>query len=132
MTYPEYRPKQMSIREASLAYGVSRMKVTRLIQKGAVRADIDPRDDRVTLVNVSDLDAIFQQAGVDAASSRPGGGSMTSEIVAKMDEIRTRIEREAGVVADSTDTIREEREKRTLDLLVASGDLREDATVADL
>ena len=56
----EVSPKKyLSIKEAAVAYKVSRTKIHRLVKSGAVRSSSDPRDDRITLVSVDDLDNRF-------------------------------------------------------------------------
>ena len=112
------RPGYMSIKEASETYGVSRSKVHRLIKKGRLRTAKDPRDERITLIPSEDLEAQFQSHASEPryAQFPNPSGILTPEARARMDELRTRLYEKYGKSSDSTQIIREEREKRTRQL----------------
>ncbi len=113
----EVNPKKyLSIKEASAAYRVSRTKIHRLVKSGAVRSSRDPRDDRITLVSVDDLDSRFHGGIVmDMNSAATLAGIATTEKLNRMDVIRA-----GGVTAvtasDSTELLREARAARSIDL----------------
>ncbi len=107
--------KYKTIREAAVEYRVSRSKVHRLVKKGVVRTTRDPRDQRATMVDMDDLSKVFGERD-DSTMIRYDAtdtGRLTVERMAEMDTIRERIAAEYGVASDSTEIIREEREKRS-------------------
>lgn len=107
--------KYLSIKEASVAYEVSRTKIHRLVKSGAVRSSKDPRDDRITLVRVDDLDSRFRGDTVMDMNSTAYTGVATADRLNRMNAIR-----EGGSVtavrSDSTDILRAQREARSREL----------------
>ena len=105
--------KYLSIREASVAYEVSRTKIHRLVRNGVVRAAKDPRDDRVTLVNIEDLDTRFH--GENVMEIRDTANVVGIATASKLDRMNGIRERSAvyGVGSDSTEILREQREARS-------------------
>ena len=130
MQYKPTRPGYLNIKEAATRYEVSRGKLHRLIRLGRLKAVKDVRDARATLVKTEDLEEIFQfpleraDAGETGAgtsglmdATRDNAGTLTTELRARMDAIRTRIAAKRGrIMEDSADVIRNEREKRGQDL----------------
>ncbi|MYD51027.1 MAG: helix-turn-helix domain-containing protein [Dehalococcoidia bacterium] len=112
----EVNPKKyLSIKEAAVAYRVSRTKIHRLVKSGAVRSADDPRDDRITLVNVDDLDSRFHgETVMDMNSAATLVGVATADKLDRMTAIRTG--GRAGVGSDSTEILRAERESRSSEL----------------
>jgi hypothetical protein len=114
------RPGYMMIKEAAVRYGGSRAKLHRLVQVGRLRTAKDPRDERITLLETEDVEALFRFPGEEVAEMRYGTGStggaaagrLTAELAARMDAVRTRVAR-GRRFTDSVNIIREEREKRT-------------------
>ena len=111
----------MMIKEATVAYGVSRAKLHRLVQQGRLETSKDPRDERVTLIRTEELEALFQFPEEEAGEMRyetgtknaeQGAGRITAELMARMDAIRERIAARGRTLKDSAEIIREEREKR--------------------
>ena len=117
--------KYLSIKEASVAYEVSRTKIHRLVKSGAVRSSRDPRDDRITLVRVDDLDSRFRGDTVMDMNSAAYTGVATADRLNRMNAIRA-----SGSVAgsDSTDILRAQRETRSreLDMRSAGSDAAAD------
>ena len=113
----EVSPKKyLSIKEASVAYRVSRTKIHRLVKGGAVHSASDPRDDRITLVSVDDLDSRFSgETVMDIDSAATLVGIATADRLNRMDAIRA-----GGVAAgggsDSTGILREVRAARSREL----------------
>ena len=108
--------KYLSIKEASVAYEVSRTKIHRLVKSGAVRSSRDPRDDRITLVSVDDLESRFRGDTVmDMNSWGAFAGLATADRLNRMNAIRAGGST-AGVGSDSTDILRAQREARSREL----------------
>ena len=117
----EVNPKKyLSIKEAAVAYRVSRTKIHRLVKSGDVRSSSDPRDDRITLVNVDDLDSRFHgETVMDMNSAATLVGVATADKLSRMNAIRAG-GASAGVGSDTTELLREERETRSRELDVRS------------
>ena len=114
--------KYRSIKEAAVAYQVSRTKIHRLVKSGVVRATKDPRDERVTLVNLDDLDTRFLgENAMEMMSMANVVGFATMEKLNTMTAIR---ERSAvyGIRSDSTEILRQERDTRSRELDIRSMD----------
>lgn len=113
----EVSPKKyLSIKEAAVAYRVSRTKIHRLVKSGAVRSAGDPRDDRITLVNVDDLDSRFHGEPVmDMNSAATLIGVATVDKLNRMNAIRAG-GAAAGTGSDSTEILREARAGRSSEL----------------
>ena len=109
----EVSPKKyLSIKEASVAYRVSRTKIHRLVKSGAVRSAGDPRDDRKTLVSVDDLDSRFLgETIMDINNAATLAGIATADRLNRMNAIRASVTT-ASVGSDSTDLLREARAAR--------------------
>ena len=124
----EYKPRQKSylnIKEAAAQYEVSRAKLHRMIRDGRLAAIKDSHDERATLVKIDDLDEMFRlpaegtmyreiSSVVNASVS-----VLTAERAARMDELRDRIARRVGLVEDSVEVLRREREHRGAELTEA-------------
>ena len=110
-----FSKKYLSIKEASVAYEVSRTKIHRLVKSGAVRSANDPRDDRITLVSIDDLDSRFRGDTVMDMNSVAYTGVATAEKLNRMNAIRAG-GAAAGVGSDSTEILRVEREARSREL----------------
>ena len=117
----EVSPKKyLSIKEAAVAYRVSRTKIHRLVKSGAVRSAGDPRDDRITLVSVDDLDSRFHgETIMDMNNTATLVGVATADKLDRMNTIRTGGE-VAGVGSDSTEILREARAARSGELYTRS------------
>ena len=103
----EVSPKKyLSIKEAAVAYKVSRTKIHRLVKSGAVRSSSDPRDDRITLVSVDDLDSRFHGETVMDMNSAATtlAGVATDDKLNRMNAIRAGGV-SAGVGIDSTELL---------------------------
>ena len=113
----EVSPKKyLSIKEASVAYRVSRTKIHRLVKSGAVRSAGDPRDDRKTLVSVDDLESRFLgETVMDINNAATLAGIATADRLNRMNAIRASVAT-AGVGSDSTDLLREARAARSGEL----------------
>ncbi|MYB49056.1 MAG: helix-turn-helix domain-containing protein [Dehalococcoidia bacterium] len=113
----EVNPKKyLSIKEAAVAYKVSRTKIHRLVKSGAVRSTDDPRDDRITLVNVDDLDSRFHGDTVmDMNSAATLAGVATVDKLSRMNAIRAG-GAAGGAGSDSTEILREARAGRSSEL----------------
>ncbi|MDE2716691.1 MAG: helix-turn-helix domain-containing protein [Chloroflexota bacterium] len=113
----EVNPKKyLSIKEAAVAYRVSRTKIHRLVKSGAVRSAGDPRDDRITLVNVDDLDSRFHgETVMDMNSAATLAGVATVDKLSRMNAIRAGSVA-AGIGSDSTEILREARAGRSSEL----------------
>ena len=113
----EINPKKyLSIKEAAVAYRVSRTKIHRLVKSGAVRSAGDPRDDRVTLVNVDDLDSRFHgETVMDMNRAATLIGVATADKLSRMNAIRAG-GAAAGAGSDSTELLREARAGRSSEL----------------
>ena len=104
--------KYLSIKEASVAYRVSRTKIHRLVKSGAVRSAGDPRDDRKTLVSVDDLESRFLgETVMDINNAATLAGIATADRLNRMNAIRASVTT-ASVGSDSTDLLREARAAR--------------------
>lgn len=113
----EVNPKKyLSIKEAAVAYRVSRTKIHRLVKSGAVRSAGDPRDDRITLVNVDDLDSRFHgETVMDMNSAATLAGVATVDKLSRMNAIRAG-GAAGGTRSDSTEILREARAGRSSEL----------------
>ncbi len=117
----EVSPKKyLSIKEASVAYRVSRTKIHRLVKSGVVRSASNPRDDRIKLVSVDDLDSRFRgETVMDIDSAATLVGIATADRMNRMDAIRA-----GGVAAgggsDTTEILREARAARSGELSARS------------
>ena len=108
--------KYLSIKAAAVAYRVSRTKIHRLVKSGVVRSSSDPRDDRITLVSVDDLDSRFHgETVMDMNSAATLVGVATADKLNRMNAIRSR-DAVAGVGSDSTEILREARAGRSREL----------------
>jgi hypothetical protein len=115
------RPGYLIIKEAAVRYNTSRGKLHRLVKQGKVRTAKDPRDERATLLRTDDLDNVFEfpQKGVEEMSyntrqpARIVATGLTLELVDQMDALRMSINGGRRLSQDSTEIIREEREKRS-------------------
>ena len=108
--------KYLSIKEASVAYRVSRTKIHRLVKKGAVRSTSDPRDDRITLVSVDDLESWFRgETVMDINNAATIAGIATADRLNRMNAIRVS-GATAVVRSDSTEILRELRAARSGEL----------------
>ena len=108
--------KYLSIKEASVAYRVSRTKIHRLVKSGAVRSASDPRDDRIKLVSVDDLESRFLgETVMDINNAATLAGIATADRLNRMNAIRASVAT-AGVGSDSTDLLREARAARSGEL----------------
>ena len=124
----EYKPRQesyLNIKEASAQYEVSRAKLHRMIRDGRLAAIKDSHDERATLVKINDLDEMFRlpaegtmYRGISSVVNA-GVGVLTAERAARMDELRDRIARRVGLVEDSVEVLRREREHRGAELAEA-------------
>ena len=114
----EVSPKKyFSIKEASVAYRVSRTKIHRLVKSGAVRSAGDPRDDRKTLVSVDDLDSRFLgETVMDINNAATIAGMATAGRLNRMSAIRARRPLLPESAATSTDLLREARAARSGEL----------------
>ena len=133
MSY-QTRPGYLKIKEAAVRYQVSRAKLHRLIRGGRVHAERDPRDERATLLKIEDLDALFRfpieevepmSYETDNIDETKATGRLTAELRARIDGLRTRIEREGEIGFDSAAIIREERDRRSRELYRTAFDSRE-------
>ena len=111
----EISPKKyLSIKEAAVAYRVSRTKIHRLVKSGVVRSSGDPRDDRITLVSVDDLDSRFLgETVMDMNSAATLAGIATADRLNRMNAIRASV---ATAGSDSTEILREARAARSGEL----------------
>ena len=119
----ERRKGYLSIKEAAVRYEVSRAKVHRLIQAGRLETQKDPRDERITLLREDELGDLFnfpaEEVHEDMHSEtmeyneREVTGRLTTELRARIDVLRLRVSRGRDRVADSTEIIREERDRRS-------------------
>ena len=125
----ESRPGYMNIKEAAARYEVSRAKLHRLIRMGRIQAEKDPRDERASLLKIGDLEEIFRfpsEYATDVADMTSEGdemntrantsGILTADRRARIDQLRMRISEGRRLAQDSTEVIREEREKRSRQL----------------
>ena len=115
----------MMIKEAAVQYGVSRAKLHRLVRLGRLRTTKDPLDERVTLLRSEDVEALFkfpQQEGDDVVYSTGAGdsvenyGKVTADLAARMDAVRIRVAEGGRLSGDSVDIIRQERDRRVLEV----------------
>lgn len=119
--------KYLSIKEASVAYEVSRTKIHRLVKSGVVRSSSDPRDDRITLVSVDDLDSRFHgETVMDMNNAATLAGVATADKLNRMNAIRAG-GGVAGGGSDSTEILRAQREARSRELDMRSTGAGDDA-----
>ena len=123
------------IKEAAVRYDTSRGKLHRLVKQGRVRTAKDPRDERATLLRTDDLDNVFEFPRKRAEDmtyntrqpDRIVATGLTRELSDQLDALRMRISRGKRSSVDSTDVIREEREKRSRHIdRVIRGDYSDD------
>ena len=103
----------LRINEAAARYHVSRVKLWRLIQSGRLTATKDPRDERAKLVREEDVSRILTPEDDGPV------GRLTPERIARMDEFVKQVFGDKTIDLDITELIREEREKRTQQLMEA-------------
>ena len=117
----EVSPKKyLSIKEASVAYRVSRTKIHRLVKSGAVRSASNPRDDRIKLVSVEDLDDRFHgETIMDINNAATIAGVASTDRLNRMNTIRAS-GAAAGVGSDTTKILREARAGRSSELAARS------------
>ena len=115
------RKGYLSIKEAAVQYEVSRAKLHRLIGLGRLRSSKDPRDERVTLLRLEELESLFKfpkeeesDMGYETKEADAGqaAGRLTAELLAEIDAFRARVSR-GRKLSDSTEIIREGREQRS-------------------
>jgi hypothetical protein len=118
----------MMIKEAAVRYDVSRAKLHRLVKLGRLRTTKDPLDERVTLLRSEDVEALFKfpqqeaddvvyrTAATGASDSVEGHGKVTADLAARMDAVRIRVAEGGRLSGDSVDIIREERDRRVLEI----------------
>lgn len=123
------------IKEAAVRYNTSRGKLHRLVKQGKVRTAKDPLDERATLLRTDDLDKVFEfpQKGAEEMTYNTRqptsivATGLTRELADQMDALRMRINGGKRSPVDSTDIIREERDKRSRHLdRVISGEYSDD------
>ena len=111
----------MNIKEAAARYEVSRSKLHRLIQLGRLRTTGDPRDERVTMLRIEDLETQFRfpideivgtQYQTRKVELLMPVGRITEEWCNRVDTLRMRISGGRRLPGDSAEIIRQEREKR--------------------
>ena len=129
--------RQLSIKEASALYEVSRTKLHRLVQGGKLHASKDPRDERVTLLRTEELDDLFQspaEEGTDMTYDRrtaiAANGIVTDDWMARIDAIRARIGGGKRFTTDSAAIIREQRKERSQQVYEAVVDGYEESGLA--
>ena len=106
--------KYLKIGEAAVRYRVSRVKLWRLIQSGKLGAIKDPRDERAKLVWEEDVARVLRPLEDNAPA-----GKLTPERIARMNDFVERVFGDKTIEVDSTELIREEREKRSRELIEA-------------
>ena len=128
------------IKEAAVRYNTSRGKLHRLVKQGKVRTAKDPRDERATLLQTEDLDKVFEFPRKRAEEmtyntrqpARIVATGLTQELADQMDALRMRISGGKRSSVDSTDVIREEREKRSRHLdRVIRGEYSDDTETSE-
>ena len=128
------------IKEAAVRYNTSRGKLHRLVKQGKVRTAKDPLDERATLLRTDDLDDVFEfpQKGAEEMTyntrqpARIVATGLTRELADQMDALRMRISGGKRSLVDSTDIIREEREKRSRHLdRVIRGEYSDDTETSE-
>ena len=128
------------IKEAAVRYDTSRGKLHRLVKQGKIRTAKDPLDERATLLRTDDLDTVFEfpQKGAEEMSyntrqpARIVATGLTRELVDQMDALRMSINGGRRLSQDSTEIIREEREKRSRHLdRVIRGEYSDDEETAE-
>ena len=123
----EYKPRRedyLNIKEAAAQYQVSRAKLHRMIRGGRLTGIKDWHDERATLVRIDDLNDLFRFPGEGAMYREDRGavgvGMLTADRTARMDDLRDRIAGRVGLVEDSVEALRRERERRGAELTGAS------------
>ena len=115
------RAGYMNIKEAAARYEVSRSKLHRLIQLGRLRITGDPRDERVTMLRIEDLETQFRFPIEEIVETRYQTrkveapmpvGRITEEWCNRADTLRMRISGGRRLPGDSAEIIRQERESR--------------------
>ena len=116
------RPGYVMVKEAAVRYGVSRAKLHRLIQLGRLKTFKDPRDERVTLVCIQEVEAVFRFPDeevvdmgnqVGTGSTERSSGRLTQGKRDRIDALRRHISAGKWLPQDSVEIIREQRERRT-------------------
>ena len=131
-TQMEYTPrkpdrKYLNIKEASVQYEVSRAKLHRLVRSGRLSAAKDPRDERATLLSSEELEALFGfveeedmvtriDETYEEARMSYRAGRLTVEARGRIDALRMRVSAGRRLPGDSTDLLREARERRSAQL----------------
>ena len=118
------------IKEAAAQYRVSRAKLHRLIQAGRLKATTDPRDERVALLRTDELKRLFSlpleeeesEMGYRTDAREYRAGNLTAELCARMDTLRGSVFKRQELKDDSTEIIREERQRRARQLFGAADD----------
>ena len=115
------RPGYMNVKEAARRFDVSRAKLHRLISLGQLQTRNDPRDERVTLLRIEDLEALFRfpierENQTSIADASESSGHLTADSCARMDALRIHAFAGQPLPDDSTNIIRKEREKRCLQI----------------
>lgn len=118
----------MMMKDAAAQYSVSRAKLHRLVRLGRLRTTKDPLDERVTLLRIEDVEALFKfpqqeaddvvyrTAATGTGNNAESYGKVTADLAARMDAVRTRVAEGGRLSGDSVDIIREERDRRVLEV----------------
>jgi hypothetical protein len=122
------RAGYIMMKDAAVQYSVSRAKLHRLVRLGRLRTTKDPLDERVTLLRTEDVEALFKfpqqetddvvyrTAATGASDSVEGHGKVTADLAARMDAVRVRVAEGGRLSGDSVDIIRQERDRRVLEV----------------
>ena len=111
----------MSVKEAAVRYDVSRAKLHRLIQRGRLHTERDPRDERVTLLRADELESLFRfpsedvgemSDGTDTVETAGLDGRLTEALRSKADALRSRVAGGLNPASGSVAILREERDRR--------------------
>ena len=104
------------------------IKLHRLVSLGCLHSSKDPRDERVTLLRLEELESLFMfpvEKGPDmdyeAQKTETGQtpGRLTAELLAEINVFRVRVSR-GRKLSDSTEIIREGREQRSRQVFEAA------------
>ena len=118
----------MMMKDAAAQYSVSRAKLHRLVRLGRLRTTKDPLDERVTLLRIEDVEALFKfpqqeaddvvyrTAATGTGNNAESYGKVTADLAARMDAVRTRVAEGGRLSGDSVDIVREERDRRVLEV----------------
>ena len=118
------RKGYLSIKEAAVQYEVSRAKLHRLVSLGRLHSSKDPRDERVTLLRLEELESLFmfpmeEGPDMDYEAQKTETGRLTAELLAEINAFRVRVSR-GRKLSDSTEIIREGREQRSRQVFEAA------------